>query len=363
MMQKALYFMPDISGFTKFVNNTEVEHSIHIIAELLEILLDNNPLNLQLVEIEGDALFMYLTTIPTYEALMKQVSTMHEAFHNHTQNYDNMRICNCGSCKTTTNLDLKFLVHYGDLNFIKVKHISKPYGRDVIKIHRLLKNKIPHSEYVLFTNSVYKLFENQLNNEWKQASEDYDLVSLDYFYKSLETIKDNLQKLSPLLAGQPNKPVLTIDKTFNANIEIIYSYLTELKYRHLWDKDVKRIEYDSSKVNRVGTEHNCVLNLGSLKFETITEPSSEHLTYGEKTKEMMFTQEFSYIIKLYKVDENITNIVLNIYITFSTIGSFMKNNILKLVAKLWNTKLEDLHEITKIQKSKIQKSKIINKNE
>ncbi len=36
-MKKALYFMADISGFTNFVNTTEVEHSIHIIAELLEI--------------------------------------------------------------------------------------------------------------------------------------------------------------------------------------------------------------------------------------------------------------------------------------------------------------------------------------
>lgn len=31
-MQKALYYMPDFSGFTNFVNNTEVEHSIHIIS-------------------------------------------------------------------------------------------------------------------------------------------------------------------------------------------------------------------------------------------------------------------------------------------------------------------------------------------
>ncbi|TCL65680.1 uncharacterized protein DUF2652 [Mariniflexile fucanivorans] len=350
-MQKAIYFMPDISGFTNFVNNTEVEHSIHIIAELLEILLDNNTLGLELVEIEGDALFMYVTNIPSYNELMKQVTIMHEAFHKHTQNYDSLRICNCGSCKTTTNLELKFLVHYGDLNFIKVKHITKPYGRDVIKIHRLLKNKITYDEYVLFTNSVFELFENQTHDSWEKTTEDYDLISLVYFYKNLGSVKFKIQKLNPLSEEHIDKPILTIEKTFNANIETIYSYITELKHRHLWDKEVKRIEYDASKVNRIGTEHNCILNLGSLKFETITEPSSDSLTYGEKTKEMKFTRDFSYLIKLNKIDANNTKVVLNIYITFSTIGTFMKNNILKLVTKMWNKKLDDLHEISKKENS------------
>lgn len=67
-----------------------------------------------------------------------------------------MRIRDCSSCKTTTNLELKFLVHYGDLTYIKVKKNVKPYGSDVIKIHRLLKNKISTNEYVLFTNSVFE---------------------------------------------------------------------------------------------------------------------------------------------------------------------------------------------------------------
>lgn len=342
--------MPDISGFTKFVNNTEVEHSIHIIAELLEILLDNTTLDLQLAEIEGDALFMFTTKIPSYEQLMQQTSTMLEAFHKHTRNYDKMRICDCGSCKTTTNLELKFLVHYGDLTYIKVKHIVKPYGSDVIKIHRLLKNKIATNEYVLFTNVVFELYKDELDNSWQKTTETYDLINLEYFYKNLETVKDKIQVENNGLNNvkQENSvPVLTLEKTFNANIQDVYNYVSELKYRHLWDKDVKRIEYDDSKINRVGTEHNCVLNLGSLKFETITAPSSDSLVYGEKTKDMMFTKNYSYLIKLNKIGENTTQIVLNIYLDFTTMGTFMKPNILKMVSKMWNTKLEQLHEISK----------------
>jgi len=349
-MKKALYYMPDISGFTKFVNNTEVEHSIHIIAELLEILLDSTTLDLQLVEIEGDALFMFTTKIPSYEQLMQQITTMLEAFHKHTKNYDKMRICDCGSCKTTTNLELKFLVHYGDLAFIKVKHIKKPYGSDVIKIHRLLKNKIAANEYVLFTNAVFELYKDKLDHSWQKTTKNYDLTNLDYFYKNLEIIKDKIQienTASNSKKLENTLPVLTIEKTFNANIQDVYNYVTELKYRHLWDKEVKRIEYDESKINRIGTEHNCVLKLGNLKFETISTPSSNSLVYGEKTKDMMFTNNYSYLIKLQKKNENTTQITLTIYLDFNTIGTFIKSTILKMVSKMWNYKLEHLHEISK----------------
>lgn len=350
-MDKALYFMPDISGFTDFVNNTEVEHSIHIISELLEILLDNNIIDLRLVELEGDALFMYVTNIPRYEELTQQIKLMHKAFHKHTQNYDTMRICNCGSCRTTTSLELKFLVHYGDLNFIKVKQIVKPYGREVIKIHRLLKNSIPFNEYMLFTKAVYELYIDEIGEDWNKNTEIYDLKSLDYFYKNLETINAKIETASTISEEQIEKPILTIEKIVNANIQDIYTYISELKYRHLWDKEVKRIEYDASKVNRIGTEHNCVLNFGNMKFETISKPSEDSLTYGEKTKEMLFTDAFSYLIKLHKIDQDTTKIVLDIYIRFSTVGAFMKNTILKMVSKMWKRKLKQLE---KLSKNKIQ---------
>ena len=58
-MNKSLLFLPDISGFTEFVQSTEKEHSQHVISELLEVLIEADNLGLELAEIEGDALFFY----------------------------------------------------------------------------------------------------------------------------------------------------------------------------------------------------------------------------------------------------------------------------------------------------------------
>ena len=348
-MQKAIYFMPDISGFTKFVNNTELEHGIHIISELLELLIDNTTKDLQLAEIEGDSLFMFTSEIPNYQQLIAQTSKMLEAFHKHTLSYENKRICNCGSCRTTSKLELKFLVHYGDLAFIKVKNFVKPYGSDVIKIHRLLKNNVPVNEYILFTNDAFKLYEDQLDETWIKLSSSFDFGGINYFYKKLESLIETRQTQIDATEDENKEivtPELILEKTFDANIQTIYTYVSELKYRHLWDKEVRRMDFDSHKVNRIGTQHNCVLKFGTLKFETSSLKSVDTLNYGENTKDMMFTRNYYYLIKLNEIGDNKTNVELNVFLDFTTLGTFMKSNILKVVTKTWENKLKNLHELS-----------------
>ncbi len=352
-MEKALYFMPDISGFTKFVNNTEIEHGIHIIAELLELLIDSDTINLQLVEIEGDALFMFTSKIPNYEQLLEQTTVMLENFHKHTKSYESKRICNCGSCRTTTNLELKFLVHYGDLAFIKVKNFTKPYGQDVIKIHRLLKNQVPVNEYLLLSNNAYDFYKTQVDETWIKTSENNNLGQLDYFYKNLENIQRNVQipdENGNIENIENALPTITLEKILDDNAQNIFTVISELKYRHLWDKEVKKIEFDENKVNRIGTQHNCVLNIGNLNFETIANDTSDDLIYGESTKDMMFTKNFSYFIKLHKIAENKTKVEVNLFLELNTIGTFMQSNIVKMIKKMWNNKLDQLALVLKNKK-------------
>ena len=59
MDNKGLLFIPDISGFTRFINETEIEHSRLIIQELLELLINANEMGLEISEIEGDAILFY----------------------------------------------------------------------------------------------------------------------------------------------------------------------------------------------------------------------------------------------------------------------------------------------------------------
>ncbi|MDX1410162.1 MAG: DUF2652 domain-containing protein, partial [Saprospiraceae bacterium] len=57
--EPTLLFIPDISGFSKFVKHNEIRHSQHIVEELLEAIIDANEIGLEISEIEGDAILFY----------------------------------------------------------------------------------------------------------------------------------------------------------------------------------------------------------------------------------------------------------------------------------------------------------------
>ncbi len=84
MENKGLLFIPDISGFTRFVSQTEIEHSRLIIQELLETLINANQMGLEVSEVEGDAILFYkFGESPNLEELYKQVEKMFCEFHRH----------------------------------------------------------------------------------------------------------------------------------------------------------------------------------------------------------------------------------------------------------------------------------------
>src|SRR4029453_16390280 len=123
MDNKGLLFIPDISGFTRFVNETEIEHSRVIIQELLELLINANQIGLEISEIEGDAILFYkFGESPDVAALFQQVSAMFREFHRHINAYEESRYCKCHACNSAINLTLKVITHYGEFTGYNVKN-------------------------------------------------------------------------------------------------------------------------------------------------------------------------------------------------------------------------------------------------
>ena len=155
MENKGLLFIPDISGFTKFVSQAEIDHSRIIIKELLELLVNANQLGLEVSEIEGDAILFYkFGELPNLSEIYKQVEKMFYAFHKHIQAYYNCKYCQCTACMSVKELSLKVITHYGEFTGYNVKNFNKLIGKDVIIAHQLLKNDIEQHEYWLVTSSL-----------------------------------------------------------------------------------------------------------------------------------------------------------------------------------------------------------------
>jgi len=99
MENKGLLFIPDISGFSRFVSETEIDHSRLIIQELLEILINANQIGLEVSEIEGDAILFYkFGEPPELKELYKQVEKMFCEFHRNLFAYEHRRFCQCKAC-------------------------------------------------------------------------------------------------------------------------------------------------------------------------------------------------------------------------------------------------------------------------
>src|SRR5688572_29395887 len=196
MENRGLLFIPDISGFTRFVNETEINHSRLIIQELLEIMINSNQIGLEVSEIEGDAILFYkFGKSPELEELYKQVEKMFCEFHRHLNAYDQLRYCYCTACTSAINLTLKIITHYGEFTGYNVKNFSKLIGKDIIVAHQLLKNDIDQHEYWLVTDGLGgdKISDDlpaKLN--WNKSSKQTETGTIPFQYTQLSHLKNQI---------------------------------------------------------------------------------------------------------------------------------------------------------------------------
>ena len=193
----ALLYIPDISGFTKFVTQTEIEHSNGIISDLIEVIIKSNISGLRVSEIEGDSVLFYLLgRPPNVEEIINQSKRTFIDFHATLKMMERDFDCNCGACCTVSDLTLKFITHFGECKEVSIQNFTKLMGRDVILAHRLLKNSVPDREYILLSEKYLESQQSMLTiqEDWItiksniEVLEDFGEVNTKYI--SLTPLKD-----------------------------------------------------------------------------------------------------------------------------------------------------------------------------
>ena len=320
-MAKSLLFIPDISGFTQFVQSTEVEHSTHVIAELLEVLIKANTIDLKLAEIEGDALFFYKENeIVFQEQLLAQVDKMFTAFYSHLKLLEKNRICPCNACATAPNLQLKIIAHCGELQFITVQNNRKPFGKQVIEVHRLLKNHINSDNYVLISEDLAKEISMPMDYQsrffqFEQGKNTYDNQEIKYTYAIIETDKLQLSQFPNASKVQlKNPPNLVTEQQLPLTPEAVFEVITNYAYRHHWMEGVKKFIYDENEVTRLDTEHVCVIGGFHFNFAAVTkEVQSNQLVYGEMSTDLPICDKLYHFYILTPLDEQSTKLTVETY--------------------------------------------------
>jgi hypothetical protein len=150
----------DIGGYTDYMSTHRMSlaHAEVNTRRLLATMIDAAP-GLELVEVEGDAAFLYREVGSSgrdelVEEVTRAAAAMHRAFHVERE-YVATNLCPCKGCKEAANLTLKFVAHVGDVATQAIRDRLKLVGIDVILVHRLLKNTVPLREYVLMTEDLF----------------------------------------------------------------------------------------------------------------------------------------------------------------------------------------------------------------
>jgi hypothetical protein len=157
----ALLLIADIGGYTRFMNlhRMSLAHAQENTLRLLDAVIDAAP-ELELSGLEGDAAFLYATE-PTAEEITRSLaavaSAMYTAFHSEQGRMDSLSVCRCDACHQTGRLSVKLVAHYGEVVLTPRRGGTTLAGVDVILVHRMLKNTVPVSEYVLMTEAVAAL--------------------------------------------------------------------------------------------------------------------------------------------------------------------------------------------------------------
>lgn len=288
MDNKGLLFIPDISGFTRFVNETEIEHSRVIIQELLELLINANQIGLEISEIEGDAILFYkFGESPDVASLFQQVSAMFREFHRHINAYEDRRYCKCQACNSAINLTLKVITHYGEFTGYNVKNFNKLIGKDIIVAHQFLKNDIKQHEYWLVTDKL--IGGNKGPSElpswinWSSSVRETESGKIPFQYTPLSELKKEIAAEPPPAFDLSLKSkMFSVTEEYDGSILQTFHAVGDFNFRTRWLEGLKAVEEVDNFLPRLGMRCRYVTESGkAVIYSSSYSYTPDHIEFSE----------------------------------------------------------------------------------
>lgn len=150
----------DITGYTKYLNESELEHAQETLTALLELLVENTRSPLVVSRLAGDAVISYglVQNFFKGQTFIELIEDTYITFRKAIERLVLNNTCRCNACANISSLDLKFFIHYGTFGLQKISDYNELIGNDINLLHRLLKNNVTEETgffaYALYTKSA-----------------------------------------------------------------------------------------------------------------------------------------------------------------------------------------------------------------
>ncbi len=250
MKQEGCLVISDISGFTGFLQQSELEHAQETLSALLNLLVEHTRSPLQVVDLEGDAVFAYApeVSIEQGQALVETMDNCYVAFREALNMMTLNTTCTCQACRLIPTLDLKQFVHYGSFVQQEIADHMRLVGPDVNLIHRLLKNSIAadtgFDAYAAYTGAAVEALrlEKAVSGLASHTEHTPEMGEVQLYVKDMarvweqsrDAVRMNVRRAEALAE-------LTFE--FPGEPERMWDYLTDTKTRRIFDQaDSEQLE-------------------------------------------------------------------------------------------------------------------------
>lgn len=240
MEQRGFVLIADITGYTVYLSQSELEHAQGTLTQLLELLVEHTRPPLVISGLEGDAVFSYGLDegFVSGQTFVEGIENTYVAFRRAIELMVLNNTCQCNACANVSSLDLKFFLHHGTFVIQQVGGIDQLVGTDINLVHRLLKNSVKAATgigaYLLCTEAATAALgldpaaEGLVHHEVTTTDLGAVTVWVKDMHRLYQTRRDQTQ------VTYTNDEVLSaVETELEMPPELVWDYLNQSAYRNL----------------------------------------------------------------------------------------------------------------------------------
>jgi uncharacterized protein YndB with AHSA1/START domain len=264
--QPTCFLIADISGYTGYLADVELDHAQDILADLIGSVVTALRPNFRLAKLEGDAAFTFATLDRIDGSmLLDTIERCYFGFRRRRRDVRQATACDCNACVRIPDLDLKFVVHHGAAILQKVAGRQELLGSDVIVAHRLLKNEVVEKlhmhAYALITQSCIDVSDiDPAALGMLEHTETYDRIGdVPAWAHDLERRWQEEEARGRVFVA-PEESILTVSVPTTAPPQLAWEFLTKPGQRMQWQPWVTDVSIEGATGGRrgVGSSNHCM---------------------------------------------------------------------------------------------------------
>jgi hypothetical protein len=248
----------DISGYTMFLSESELEHAQGVLEALLEVMIENTTQPLVISRLEGDAVISYAAKDKFLQGttVIEMIESCYVSFKRAIKLMMINTTCKCQACRNIPNLDLKFFLHFGTFGLQPMPTYTELIGNDVNIVHRLTKNHVTEKTglkaYALLSQAaVESLGIQSLTQGMQQVTEHYEHIGdVETYVMDMSQVWQREQERTRLIVT-PEEAIVVNKFDFPVSQVHLWDYMLRPEYRKIFFS-AHSIEPENLQAGRIG---------------------------------------------------------------------------------------------------------------